>query len=135
MRLDRKGNKAVGDVHAPSKDIATYLSMLIDVFAATSLKRDNWLSKTEKDFYIATIVHLNSGYTNPISEESVQIYRQYFKESCDKIKISDYLNRLRTKKWLKYDKNTKIVEIPLIFMNIGLDKDVFDFNIRLSYEK
>lgn len=135
MYLERKHNKAVGRSHVVFKDIRRYIGMLIDVYAATSVKRENWLSKTERAFYIATIIHVNAGYTNPICDESVQIYKEFFNEKVTKVKISDYINRVRNRKWVKYEKDDKVVEIPEIFKNINLTSDIYDFNLRFSYER
>ena len=135
MHLERKGDKSSVKNHESMKDIRVYLGRLIDLYSAASIKKDLWLTDTEKLFYIATLIHVNSGYLNPISGESVQIYKDYFSKNANKSTISDYINRLRTKRWIKYDKVTKIVEIPPFFKDLNLESGIFDFNIRLSYER
>jgi hypothetical protein len=108
---------------------------MIDVYSASEVKREFWLTDREKEFFIATIIHINNGYFNPIGEESLQIYKKYFSPTTNNPKISDYLNRIRKKCWVKYDKEAKVVEIPLMFQDINTSSDVITFNLRYAYEQ
>ena len=135
MYLDRKGNKATVKAHVRYKNLSDYIGTLIDVYAAIRLERDFWLTDRERQFFIATVIHVTSGYINPICDESVQIYKDYFDPKVTKGKIPDYLNRLRAKNWLTYDKGTKKVEIASLLKDISMDSDMFDFNLRFLHEK
>lgn len=115
-------------------DIRRYIRYIIDIYSVTEINRDSWLTDTEKDFYVATVIHYINGYVNPICEESVQIYKDYFRPNIGKPKIADYVNRIRNKGWLSYDLTDKAIEIPEIFHFIKPDQDSIDFNLRFSYE-
>jgi len=135
MHLRRNNSRAVAESHQGFNDIGLYIRVIIDIYSASEVNREYWLTEREKEFYVATVVHITEGIDNPISDEAVQIYKKYFNPTTDKIKISDYLNRCRKKEWLKYDTGNRKVEIPQIFHNIDKNTDVMDFNLRYIYEK
>lgn len=135
MYLDRKGNKALVKAHVRFENLADYIGTLIDVYAAIRLKREFWLTDRERQFFIATVINVISGYINPICDESVQNYKDFFDSKINKSKIPDYINRVRSKHWLTYDKGTKKVEITSLLKGVDTSSDVFDFNLRFIHEK
>lgn len=135
MYLVREGEKASARASIKYQNLADYIGVLLDVYAALRLKREFWLTDSERSFLIATIIHVSSNYTNPICEESVQIYKEFFNPKVNKIKISDYINRVRKKLWIKYDTAEKHVELPVILKGIDINSDSFEFNIKLLYDK
>lgn len=135
MNLRRSKNKAVADSIKSIEDINLYIRLIIDIFSSTEINRNYWLTEREKEFYVSTVIHYINGYLSPIQEESIQIYKKYFNKKTNKAKISDYINRVRTKGWLKYNKKTKEIEIPQIFHGISSDGDSITFNLRFDYGK
>lgn len=134
MHLSRKNSKAVAESHLPFTSIDSYVRFIVDLYSAVEIKRELWLTEREKDFFVATVIHVLQGCDNPISDEALQIYKDYFYFKTTKSKISDYLNRICKKNWAKYDKKNRVVQIPPIFSGIGPDEDMMDFKLRFSYE-
>lgn len=115
-------------------EIEKYIRKIIDIFAASELPREQWLTEREKTFFISCVIHLNNGITNPICESAVQIYKKYHDNKVTKKQINNYLTLVGDKFWLKYDKDGKHVKVPELFMMIGREKDSFEFKINMSYE-
>lgn len=134
MEIRRKENKELADSVVNVNEIGLYLRFIIDIYSSTEIKRKFWLTEREKQFYIGTIIHILHGEHNPISEESLAIYKKYFNPQTNKVKISDYINRIRKKGWLRYNKKERYVTIPEIFDGISLDGDSITFNLRFTYE-
>lgn len=136
VHLERKGNIAKINSHRDYRDLSEYLSKAIDLFSATNIHRNLWLTDTEKRFFIATVILVLNGIDNYSSSEAIQIYEKYFLPKINKRVILDRLNKLSKKNWVKYQvrKNKKII-IPPFFENIGLKKDVMDFKVRIDYEQ
>lgn len=135
MDLYRHENKAIASSARQCVEIDVYIRIIIDIYSSSEISREFWLTEREKEFYIATIIHILNGHLNPIAEESIQIYKKYFNNNTDKAKISDYINRIRKKSWLKYNKRSKVVEIPPIFHGINLTNDYIRFNLNFVYEQ
>lgn len=135
MDLVRKDNTANASSYIRCSSLDLYIRIIIDVYSSSDINRKFWLTDREKEFYIATVIHVIHNYLNPISEEALQIYKKYFNHTTGKAKISDYINKIRKKGWLKYDKRKKVVEIPKIFHGIDADKDFMYFNLGFSYEQ
>lgn len=136
MHLSRSkdGFEAKGESYKKFVDIDKYIRVIIDIYSSSEVKREFWLTEREKEFYVSTVIHVINGYLNPICEESITIYKNYFNPNTNKIKISDYINRVRKKGWLMYDKKDREVSLPVIFHNISEDGDLFTFNLKFSYE-
>lgn len=134
MYLSRSKNNAVARSYKYVNSLHGYLRLIVDIYQSSEIKFDFWLTKSEKEFYVATILAVLSGSSNPISDSSVQIYKKYFRRTINKSVISDYLNKCRKKGWLKYDTEERSVEIPAIFHGINIKDDTFDFNLRYVYE-
>lgn len=134
LRRSRDENKAIANSDKNANELGTYLRFIIDIYSSTEIKRELWLTEKEKQFYIGTIIHIINGDHNPISDESLAIYKKYFGSSTNKVKISDYINRVKKKGWLRYNKKERYVSIPPIFDGISLDGDFITFNLRFSYE-
>jgi len=133
MQLSRSKNVAKAVSFKKIDSLAKYIRVIIDVYSSTEIKRDLWLTDREKEFCIATVIHVLHGHTNPICEESVQIYKKYFGYNTDKTKISDYIGRLRNKKWLTYNKKKKEIKLTPIFYGIDVEMDTITFNLMLGY--
>jgi hypothetical protein len=133
MHLSRNKNKAVADSSKNFDQFDRYVRIIIDVYSSSEVNRDFWLTEREKEFYVSTIIHCSNGFLNPISEEAIQIYKKYFNQSTNKGKISDYINRIRKKGWIKYNKKNKRVDIPKIFHELGVEGDEMTFNLRFIY--
>lgn len=134
MDLSRRNNIAVGTTSYSCSQIERYLRVIIDIYSSSEIRRDLWLTEREKEFFISTIIHVIQGHVNPISDEAVQIYKKYFNPNTNKVKISDYINRIRKKGWIEYDKRKRVLLIPGLFEGITMDGDVMTFNLRFSYE-
>lgn len=130
----RKNKEASCDVHKAIRRLDVYIGFIVDIYSATELDEDIWLTKTQKQFFIATAINVIRGNLNPVSPESIQIYKKYFKKSTTKGIIRDYINKISKKNWINYDKGRKVIDIPEIFKPINEKEDMIDFNIRLSYE-
>lgn len=135
MDLFRQESRAIASSARLCRGVDTYIRIIIDIYSSSEIDRRFWLTDREKEFYIATIINILNGHLNPISEESIQIYKKYFNNNTDKSKISDYINRIRKKSWLKYNKRTKVVEVPPIFYGIDLNNDSIRFNLNFVYEQ
>lgn len=134
MLISRKNDRASAESNRKVSSLPAYIRRIIDVYSAMEIDRTLWLTDREKDFYVATVVHVVNGITNPISDEALQIYKELFFFQTNKRKIADYINRISKKKWAIYDKKKRHVRVVPIFDNISIDGDLFDFNFRLFYE-
>lgn len=134
MRLSKEDSRLVTASFKRVTDMSLYIRPVLEIYQASEISRDKWLTDKEKAFYVATVAHVLLGYPNPICSESVQIYKKYFDSSTDKRKISDYLGRIRNKNWLKYDKFDKVVQLPPLFNQLGSSGGSIEFNIKFSYE-
>lgn len=133
MNFSRIEDKAAADSFKLYSDITRYLRVIVDIYSSSEIDRIYWLTDREKDFFVATVILLSNKETNPTSKEAIQIYKKYFSPAIKKVNINDYINKLKKKGWLKYNKLTKAVEIPAIFLDIGEESDVIDFNLRYAY--
>ena len=133
MEITRNSNVCDGKSIKVTEDISKYLRLIIDIFSSLDIDRSMWLTEREKEFYISTVICIISGYKDPICDESVQIYKKYFNPKTNKGKISDYINRIRKKNWLKYNKITKVVEVPELFSKIDISGDNTTFNLEFKY--
>lgn len=135
MHLTKKKNKLVAESFKNIIDISAYIRYIVNIYSASEIKRELWLTEREKDFFVATTIHILQGISNPISEDALQIYKKYFHPQNNNRKTSDYLNRLEKKKWVKYDSDEKTVQIPAIFDEMDLNENMVDFNLRFSYNE
>lgn len=134
IRRGIDGNSMTGYSEKVFRNPLDYIRMIVDVYSASDIRRDLWLTPREKDFFIVTVFNVLEGNVNPIGESATQIYKKLFGPTTNKVKISDYINRVRKKEWVRYNKQTKVVEIPPIFhnMNLGNDRVSFSLNFRLA---
>lgn len=134
MQLKRRNSKAEANVGITFDEVSDYIRVVIDIYSATVIRRELWLTEREKEFFIATVIHVMKGHVNPISDPALQIYKKYFNPATNKVKIADYINRVRKKGWVLYNKRKKVVEIPPIFHKIGESGDQMTFNLTLKWE-
>jgi len=132
MEFSRKGDKAYCESSHEYVDETVYIRKIIDIYSASDIKKKFWLTDREKDFFVSTIVHINLGIDNPISEAAVQIYKKYFNFKISKKVINQYITLIANKKWLKYDKEGRQVKMPGIFYDIKTEHDSFEFKLVVS---
>lgn len=136
MHIDRKGNIAKINSYRTYPELIDYLSKAVDIFSALNVRRELWLTDTEKRFFVATVILVMSGHSDYSSAEAIQIYKKLFLPKINSTTILDRLNKISKKNWLKYQvgKEKKII-IPPFFENIGMKKDMMDFKVRIDYEQ
>lgn len=135
MKLKRRHNIAEASSAKRFNDISDYIRVIVDIYSSSDVNRNLWLTEREKEFFIATVINYIQGNRNPISDEAVQIYKKYFSPATNKVKISDYINRVRKKEWVMYNKRSKAIEIPSIFHNIGGRGDEITFNLVFKWDE
>ena len=112
VELD-KSTKCEHEVHFSSRE--EYILKLVDIQTTLTVAREYHLTDREKVFFVACVVCVLNGYTNPISIDAIQIYKEIFNFETNKKTISDYITKLTKKKWLLYDKKGKVMTIPPLF--------------------
>ncbi len=135
MKITRDSSRIEVESSQELVDFGKFVRPIIEIYQFMVMPRNQWLTDKEKDFYVATVIHVVKGHLNPISPEAVQIYDKYFNSGTTKAVISDYLIRIRKKKWLKYDKFEKVVQIPVPFNLVKPEGDTITFNLSFNYEK
>jgi hypothetical protein len=134
MFLDRRGDIAIAESFVPCHELTQYLTSVIDIYSSVEIDEQYWVTKREKEFLVATSINVLKGYTNPISPESLQIYKKYFNPTIKNNNISNYIDKLRKKKWLQYDAEKKEIKLTPILNSISIEKDRIDFRIRLDFD-
>lgn len=134
MLLDRRGNIAIAESFVSCRELTQYLESVIDIYSSVEIDEQYWVTKREKEFLIATSINVLKGYTNPISPESLQIYKKYFSPTIKNNNISNYIDKLRKKKWLQYDAEKKEIKLSPILSTVSVEKDRIDFKIRLDFD-
>lgn len=135
MIINRKQNKAKAESFKRYTNLLVYIRKMLDIYSACEVASSYWLTDREKDFFVVTVINYLNGDVNPKSDESLQRYKKYFNPKTDKYRISDYLNKISNKNWIKYNKQNKTVDIPLIFKEINLDEDMTDIIVRVLYSE
>lgn len=133
MNLTRQKYKSVAVSSKNFKDLADFIRVIVDIYSSSEVNREYWLTEREKDFFVSTVIHVLNGIDNPISKEALQIYKNNFNPATKNHVISDYINKCRKKGWVKYEPTEKRVEIPPMFYEINVDKDVIEFNLSYEY--
>lgn len=134
MKLSRKNNSAEAESDKRFLNVESYIRFVINLYSVAEIHLDYWLTEREKDFYVTTVVNCLAGDNNPYSESSIQRYKKYFNYKVNNSSISDYLNRLKRKEWIRYNKRDKVVTIAPIFDGISLSGDKMEFKIEVEYE-
>lgn len=134
MLLHRTEKKATAETHKQFKNLPLYIRYIVNIYSAAEIKRELWLTEREKDFFVATVIVVLNGITDPISDEAVQIYKNFFYNKTGKAKISDYINRITNKNWAVYDKRYRKITLPSLFYGIDVKEDMIDFILRFAYE-
>lgn len=111
-----------------------FVEYVVDIYSSAHINPDYWLTRREKDFFISTIICLMNDIDDPISEEGVKLYQEYFSPKATPASIGDYINRCRNKYWIKYDKRKRLIEVPDLFIKIvnGATNISFDLNFTLN---
>ena len=78
MHVDRKETKAIAETYLPFNNLADYISRIITIYSGAEIDRELWLTPREHTFFISTAIHVLNGISNPISEDAIQIYENYF---------------------------------------------------------
>jgi len=115
---------------AKYNDFLEYIKAMILVFSAMGVKRVNWLTDRERDFFAATVLNWLYGEGCPISDEALSVYQQHYSPNVNRAQISDKVNRLVKKKWLQYDSTAhRIEDIPFLFKDVDMDAGTFEFKL------
>lgn len=131
MHLDRKANTALAETFTQFNNVRDYIRIIVSIYAAADLDRSVWMTEREQDFFVCTASHVLMGIKDPISKEAVQIYKKHFHPTTKKNNISHYINKIRNKKWIKYDVEKREVELNPILNGVSIHEDRIDFKIRL----
>ena len=109
------------------EELGDFIKLLIDVFSATRLSRNNWLTERETDFFTALVVSYHSGIRNHIDKDSDIIYDKYFGAHKRKER-SIWLNNLQKKRWVTYNRDgfdinpffkvTNLMDNPNVVINL-----------------
>jgi hypothetical protein len=114
------------------EELNDFIKLLIDVFSAARLSRDNWLTEREKDFFTALVVSYHSGIKNHIDQGSDDIYNKFF-GSHKKKERSIWLNNLQKKKWVTYNRDGFDINPFFKVTNLMEDANVV-INLDFTYK-
>lgn len=134
MEFSRKNGKGNAEESHKFDNIEDYVRWVVNVYASAVVLREMWLTEREKDFFVATVIHINKGIDNPISESAIQIYKKYFNFGVTKRIINNLIRKIQQKDWVEYDKEGRHIKIPAIFYGIGIKRDSFEFKLNSGYE-
>jgi len=135
MHLSKKNGRIIAESFDGFKQLPDYLRFMVNIYSVLHMDEKNWLTKTQKRFFISTLIHVLDGIINPINTEAIQIYKKHFKKNVTKAEISDYVGKISSKNWIQYDIDAKEVTVPSFFSFLDPEKSVVDFNLRAYYEK
>lgn len=135
MEFGRVEGIGKGRASLKFSDLESYIEQIVDMVTVTDALPEEWLTKTEKRFLVATAILTCDGVTNPISNLAVQIYKKYFNYQVDRKVINKYLTALVKKGWIEYDIQDKYVKVPLICRDLGKEKDSMEFTIKIEYDE
>lgn len=114
--------------------LISIINRIVEINTAISVKPEYVMTNTERLFFCVSVLNNLKGTTKPFSVEALQRYKKYFKESTDKRVISLYLGKLQKKKWVQYDRDFKVLDLPPLYQGIDLDSGVFNFSTTLNFE-
>lgn len=117
-----------------TNNLGGLIRILINIYSATEVKRTQWLTEREKDFFIGMIINLVNDFNDPYSNEAIQIYKKYFNPKINKRNISDYLTRISNKNWIEYNKKKKKdIVVNLMFKELRKLKKGGNIMFNLDY--
>lgn len=131
MEIYRERNKLEGELSLELSGVANYIAKIIDLHSAASISHTKWLTKREREFFVALIIVHNSGISDHKSDEAGEIYNEIFGSHRKKDR-GDYITRLEGKKWVRVVGGD--VEVMPLFDEIDLSNDSATFNINLKFE-
>lgn len=130
MKLVKEDKKTLIEGKIESSEIVEYLSKLIDYYIAIFAPQDTWLTKRERMFLICCIIIANKDLRY-LSGESKHIYKEIFNISRMS-DIAGYLERLKEKHFLDYNKKTKKIQIQPFFL-LDLEQNDLEINIHFKF--
>ena len=107
-------------------EVNEYLFKLIDIYSAVYMKTSNFLTKSQKVFYIASII-LEQKKVSFKSKEALEFFNKYLPLK-NKSDISVYLSRIQKKGWYKKIGNDHL--LPDVFK----DLNKVTFHVHLNNE-
>lgn len=131
LNLERQGKVQVAELSFSFESVVDYVTRVVDVFYAVSVKRSNRLTDREVQFFVATVINYNLGHKYT-ERDSDYVYEAVFGKHR-KSDRKDYIKRLEKKEWLKTSGGDLI--LPEIFKKINLQEDRTVFNIDIRIEK
>lgn len=134
MEFSRKKEVAKGESKQNYDDLGEYIEKIIKVYSSADIYHDFFLTSAESRFLVSTVIMINEGITNPISNAGVQIYKKYFNYKVTRRDINTYLRKLSKKFWVEYDVQGKYVKVPMIFEGINKEKDSVEFKIKIELD-
>lgn len=134
MEFSRKKEVAKGESKQNYDDLGEYIEKIINVYSSADISHDFFLTSAENRFLVSTVIMINEGITNPISNAGVQIYKKYFNYKVTRRDINTYLRKLSKKFWVEYDVQGKYVKVPMIFEGINKEKDSVEFKIKIELD-
>lgn len=116
-----------------TKNLITLIGAMVNLFMATRVKREYWLTDKEYLFFICCVLIVNEDVPSYISSRARSIYRGVMNIT----RLSDitgFLNRLSKKGWLEYDKKEKRITIPSFFTEINLHSHKVGVEVEINYD-
>lgn len=130
MQLIKEGKytEIAGNINLSKvEDVIDYM---INYYQSTFVKKEDWLTKRERGFFIPSVIISNKGlkYT---SSEAKKIYKEMFnlRRQSD---VRGYLGDLEDKHFLKSNVNTKKIEL-VEFFKFDLDSQQIKVDITINY--
>ena len=112
-------------------DIETFIEKIIYFVSVSGIPQDNWLTKQEVLFLVATVIIVNKNLTYT-SGEAIKIYKRIYnlKRQSD---IASMLRRLENKTWVRFDKAQKRITLNRL-LQFNLEKHKFEINLTFNFE-
>lgn len=111
--------------------IEDMITFMVYFYQSTLLDREDWLTKQETQFFIATVMIANKGikYTSP---EAKRILKDIFnlRRQSD---VRGYLIRMEEKGWLRSNKRDKSIQL-LEFFKMDLEEVELSLNVQLNFK-
>lgn len=128
----RNTNKLIGKANEVKLTKEDYLVKLVRLYSASSVDRDNWLTKREEQFFIALVIIENKKIKSHKSDEASEIYNKLFGKHRKSARDT-YMKKLEDKFWIR--RLNGRIEVPPLFTGIDLSSDIFNLNITIGIDE
>ncbi len=112
-------------------DLKELLLKYVDIFSAIYVPEEKWLTKREKEYFIANIIlnHLNIDLSSRRASKILEDKFGFINRG-----VSIYRGKLKEKGWIVQTKLGIELVKAFNYKNIEIPKEV-DFNIKVKYTK